>query len=179
MSGVEVTEISASDEARLRETIDDAWSASRNGIRPFAAQIVDTDGTVLARVINVVAQTNDPTAHAEVHAIRVAAMKIGRPDGLAGATLYASAEPCAMCAAAAHWAGLAKVIFGVGEERLRVLYGSTDILRPITMSCREVIASGGNVVSVVGPVLESEAAAPHVGFWTSASSEVSRSERMS
>ena len=151
---------------RLRETIADAQAAGRQGAWPFAAQVVGRDG-VLARVVNAVFATGDPTAHAEVHALREAARRVGRWDGLVGATLYASAEPCAMCAAAIHWAGIGRLVFGVGEPRLRRLYGPRPPFRPLTLSCRQVLASGGADIEVQGPLIEDEAAQPHLAFWRS------------
>ena len=151
---------SADDLLRLRETIADAQAAAEHGAWPFAAQIVGPAG-VLARVVNAVFATSDPTAHAEVHAVREAARQTGRGDGLKGATLYASAEPCAMCAAAIHWAGIGRLVFGVGEPRLR----QQPPFRPLTLSCRQVLDSGGSGIEVHGPLIEEEAARPHLAFW--------------
>ncbi len=77
---------------------------------PFGAVIVDSGGQVVAAACNAVISTNDPTAHAEVQAIRSATSKLGRYD-LTGLTIYASAEPCPMCMAAIYWARLARVVY--------------------------------------------------------------------
>jgi tRNA(Arg) A34 adenosine deaminase TadA len=77
---------------------------------PFGAVVVK-DGQVLAEGWNQVTSTNDPTAHAEVVAIRRACTALGRFD-LRGAVLYTSCEPCPMCLAAAYWARLDAVVFG-------------------------------------------------------------------
>jgi tRNA(Arg) A34 adenosine deaminase TadA len=77
---------------------------------PFGAVIVK-DGLVVGRGFNRVTGTNDPTAHAEVVAIRQACRRL-RTFSLAGATLYASCEPCPMCLAAIHWARIERVWFG-------------------------------------------------------------------
>jgi guanine deaminase len=76
---------------------------------PFGAVIV-RDGRVLAEGWNEVTSTNDPTAHAEVVAIRRACREIG-DFSLAGATLYASCEPCPMCLASAYWARISRIVF--------------------------------------------------------------------
>lgn len=76
---------------------------------PFGALVV-RDGAVLAEGWNEVTSTNDPTAHAEVVAIRRACAALG-DFSLAGATLYASCEPCPMCLAAAYWARIRRIVF--------------------------------------------------------------------
>jgi len=80
---------------------------------PFAALIVK-DGRVLAEGTNRVTATNDPTAHAEVVAIREACRKLGSFQ-LAGCELYTTCEPCPMCLGAIYWARLAKVFYGCVE----------------------------------------------------------------
>ncbi len=76
---------------------------------PFGAVIV-RDGRILAEGWNEVTSTNDPTAHAEVVAIRRACREIG-DFSLAGATLYASCEPCPMCLASAYWARIGRIVY--------------------------------------------------------------------
>jgi guanine deaminase len=80
-----------------------------DGGGPFGA-VVARGPDVVADGWNQVTSTNDPTAHAEVVAIRRAAKALGTFD-LSGCTLYASTEPCPMCFAAAHWARIDKIVF--------------------------------------------------------------------
>ena len=82
----------------LRETIGDSVAAAKEGIWPYSALIVGAEGLLLSRVTNSVVADGDPTAHAEIIAIREACRKHRGPAILAGATMYASVEPCAMCA---------------------------------------------------------------------------------
>ncbi len=77
---------------------------------PFGAVVV-RDGRIVAEAANSVTATNDPTAHAEVNAIRAAAKALGR-FSLDGCQLYSSCEPCPMCLAAAHWARMEAIYFG-------------------------------------------------------------------
>jgi len=96
-----------------------AIALSRRGMEggaggPFGAVVVK-DGEVIAEGWNQVTSTNDPTAHAEVVAIRRACAALGRFD-LRGATLYTSCEPCPMCLAAAYWARLDAVVFGNARD---------------------------------------------------------------
>jgi guanine deaminase len=76
---------------------------------PFGAVIVK-DGMVLARSANKVVPTNDPTAHAEVSAIRLACQELGT-FSLAGCEIYTSCEPCPMCLGAIYWARIDKVYY--------------------------------------------------------------------
>ncbi len=78
---------------------------------PFGAAIIDEKGEVLAVASNSVLHDNDPTAHAEVNAIRAACKKIGSYD-LSGCTLYTTAYPCPMCLSAIIWANIKQVYFG-------------------------------------------------------------------
>lgn len=83
----------------------------RKGQSPFGAVVVK-DGNVISKEHNHVWETTDPTAHAEITAIRKAAATIGDID-LQGCTIYTTCEPCPMCFAAIHWARIQKIIYGV------------------------------------------------------------------
>jgi tRNA(Arg) A34 adenosine deaminase TadA len=96
-----------------------AIALSRQGMEagaggPFGAVVV-LDGAVVGEGWNQVTSTNDPTAHAEIVAIRRACAALGRFD-LRGATLYTSCEPCPMCLAAAYWARLDAIVHGNARE---------------------------------------------------------------
>lgn len=82
---------------------------------PFAAVVVDGNGRILGRGVNRVLELHDPTAHAEVQAIRDASAAMGSPH-LHGLTLLASGEPCAMCYLSALYAGLSQVLFAVDRD---------------------------------------------------------------
>jgi guanine deaminase len=97
------------DETYMRMAIAKARKGLALGQSPFGACIV-RDRDVLACEHNVVWHTTDATAHAEVTAIR-AACKHVNDIKLTGATLYSTTEPCPMCFAAIHWAGIAKIVY--------------------------------------------------------------------
>jgi guanine deaminase len=82
----------------------------RNGGGPFGAVIVKS-GSILAEGVNRVTSTNDPTAHAEIMAIRAACSKLGAFE-LEGCEIYTSCEPCPMCLGAIYWARLARIYYG-------------------------------------------------------------------
>ena len=80
---------------------------------PFGA-VITRDGRVIARAHNQVVATNDPTAHAEVQAIRAASRALGTFD-LSGCVIHSTCEPCPMCFSAIHWARLDRLEFGASR----------------------------------------------------------------
>ena len=97
------------DKCFMRQAIDLSIENVANGGGPFGAVIV-RDGEVVATGVNRVTANNDPTAHAEVSAIRAACQKEGSFK-LEGCTIYTSCEPCPMCLSAIYWAGLSRICF--------------------------------------------------------------------
>jgi tRNA(Arg) A34 adenosine deaminase TadA len=81
---------------------------------PFGAVMVH-EGQVMGEGWNQVTRSNDPTAHAEIVAIRAAASKLGR-FSLQGCTLYTSCEPCPMCLAAAYWARIDRLVYAASRD---------------------------------------------------------------
>lgn len=144
----------------LRRAIALAAEARAAGQGAFGAAILHADSTILAEAGNATASSGDPTAHAELLAIRTAAARHGAAS-LAGATLYASTEPCAMCAAAAYLAGLGRVVFGLREADLPRARGAPLPWQPVQLPAAEVAARGRRPMLVEGPFLEDEAALPH------------------
>lgn len=90
-------------------------SAANVGGGPFGAVVADAEGVVVATGTNAVVATCDPTAHAEVVALRSAATALGRAD-LRGCVLYASCYPCPMCLVAAWWARVDRVAYAAEAE---------------------------------------------------------------
>lgn len=94
----------------LDQAFEDALQSVKNNIGgPFGAVIVK-DGKLIGRGVNMVISQKDPTAHAEIMAIRDACKNIGHFD-LAGASLYSTCEPCPMCLSAIYWANIQTVYF--------------------------------------------------------------------
>jgi guanine deaminase len=100
---------------RMKEVVDYSAEHVHGGGIPFTAFVVDAHGTVLGRGVNRVREHHDPTAHAEVEAIRDACRTAGTPH-LRGLTLLASGEPCAMCYLSALYAGIEQVYFAVDRN---------------------------------------------------------------
>jgi len=109
------TAMSQKDNKHLQRAIDLAAHHSRDGRHgPFGAVIVKED-EVVAEGWNGVVDDIDPTAHAEVQAIRAAAKKLNSHD-LSGCTIYASCEPCPMCLAAIYWARIDRVVYAATKD---------------------------------------------------------------
>ncbi|MPV48800.1 nucleoside deaminase [Pseudactinotalea sp. HY160] len=154
------------DLALLREAIALSQDARGRGRHPFAALVADRDGRVVSRRgNNSMPPGGDPTQHAELTAAADSVAHLG-PAELAGATLYTSAEPCAMCTGAIYWCGIGRIVYALSETRLLELTGDDPQNPTFALPCREVIAHGQRRIEVLGPLLEDEAAAAHVGFWT-------------
>src|SRR5262245_45487538 len=100
------------DEQFLRLSFAVARRSLTHGNHPFGCVVVDTDGRVLIEAENGYMPDHDGTAHAERLAATEACRTVSR-DVLATATLYSSAEPCAMCAGAIYWAGIGRVVYGL------------------------------------------------------------------
>ena len=141
---------------RIREAIAIARQASQKGNNPFGALLVGADGATLAVGENSQATDNQVLAHAEMNLLHNAAQQFDA-DVLDGATLYTSAEPCAMCTGALFWSGVGQLVFGLSSSRLHKIQNYSP--RMLVGSASDVLEGAGRHVGVVGPVLEDEAAA--------------------
>ena len=153
------------DEHFLRRSFDIARRAITHGNHPFGAILVDENRNVLIETENGYMPTHDGTAHAE-RLLATQACTTFSPDVLGRATLYSSAEPCAMCAGAIYWAGIGRLVYGLSEHRLRAITGNHPENPTLDLPCRQVFESGQRATEVVGPLLEDEAEALHAGVWT-------------
>lgn len=151
-----------SDANFIRQSMILAARAVQNGNHPFGALLV-LDLKVLLSAENTVITENDWTRHAELNLIRAAKREYDAKL-LAGGTLYASTEPCAMCAGAICKVGIRRVVFGCSAATLEnITGGGGGIL------ARRVFAAAEKPIEVVGPILEEQAAAIHRSFWRSKS----------
>jgi tRNA(Arg) A34 adenosine deaminase TadA len=148
----------------LRRSFEVARRAMTHGNHPFGAILVDASGKVLLEAENGYMPAHDGTAHAERLLASQACTTIDAAI-LRGATMYSSAEPCAMCAGAIYWAGIGRLVYALSEHRLRELTGNHPENPTLDLPCREVFGSGQRSTEVVGPLLEDEAAAVHAGVW--------------
>ena len=136
-------------EELMRLALDVAGMAPSTGDIPVGAIVINSDGVVIGKGFNEREANNDPTAHAEVIAIRNAASRLQK-SRLDGCTLIVTLEPCAMCAGAIAQSRISKVIYGAWDEKAGAVGSVWDVLR----DPRSIFK-----VEVVAGVLENECAA--------------------
>ena len=155
------------DERLLRDAFAAARKAREAGDHPFGAVLADGNGNVLRRQGNgYSAEGGDRTAHAERLLASWAAKNLSLED-LQHATLYSSAEPCAMCAGAIYWAGIGRVVFGQTERALKAQTGAHEENPTLDLPCHVVFEAGQRPTEVVGPMIADEAAQLQADFWSS------------
>jgi tRNA(Arg) A34 adenosine deaminase TadA len=164
MGGVSHLSPAELDEFFLRRSFDVARRALTHGNHPFGAILVDRNRNVLIEAENGYMPDHDGTAHAE-RLLATQACTTLDTDTLKSATLYSSAEPCAMCAGSIYWAGIGRLVYGLSEHRLRAVTGNHPENPTLDLPCRAVFRSGQRATEVVGPLLEDEAEALHAGVW--------------
>lgn len=161
-----------SDEHVLRRAIALSEAAVAVGGRPFGAVVTDALGQVIAEAKGLPSiEPRDWTAHSEMQALRAASAALSWND-LAGSTLYASGEPCPMCAAAIYWCNIRRLVYSVSEPAMRTLRAPYERAAGIAMRCEEVFARCDRRVEVVGPLIEEEGLAVHRRFWPNAREDV-------
>ncbi|BBZ36749.1 nucleoside deaminase [Mycolicibacterium confluentis] len=141
--------VSPTDEALIRAALEAARAAGPRDV-PIGAVIVDASGVELARAANAREELGDPTAHAEILALRAAAAVHGDGWRLEGATLAVTVEPCTMCAGALVMARVARVVFGAWEPKTGAVGSLWDVVRDRRLTHRPQVRGG---------VLERECAA--------------------
>jgi tRNA(adenine34) deaminase len=130
----------------VRLALLEAGAAGAHGDVPIGAVVVDADGTVIGRGANARERDGDPTAHAEVLALRSAAAALGGWR-LAGCTLAVTLEPCAMCAGAVTLSRIDRLVFGAWNSDAGAVGSLWDVVRDRRLNHRP---------EVVGGVLEDE-----------------------
>lgn len=143
------------DEDLIRAALAAAAQADPRDV-PIGAVIVAADGTVLARAANAREALGDPTAHAEIVAIRAAAALLGDGWRLIGATLAVTVEPCTMCAGALVMARVERLVFGAFEPKTGAVGSLWDVVRDRRLTHRPQVRGG---------VLADECAAPLEDFF--------------
>jgi tRNA(adenine34) deaminase len=106
-----------SDEAHMDRALALAQAAAEAGEAPIGCVIVDESGAVIAEGANAPIASHDPTAHAEIVALRAVAAKLGNYRLKPNLTLYVTLEPCAMCAGAISHARIARLVYGASDPK--------------------------------------------------------------
>lgn len=128
-------------DAWMSEALALARAAAEAGDVPVGAVVVDRAGTIVGRGRNDRAHAVDPTAHAEVEAIREAGERLGTAR-LDGCTLVVTLEPCLMCAGAALQARIPRIVFGAWDEKAGACGGRVDVVREGGLPHRVEVVAG-------------------------------------
>ena len=129
------------DESLIRAAIAAAGDAGPDDV-PIGAVVFGADGAELARAANAREALGDPTAHAEILALRAAARVCGDGWRLEGATLAVTVEPCTMCAGALVLARVARVVFGAWEPKTGAVGSLWDVVRDRRLPYRPEVRGG-------------------------------------
>lgn len=143
--------IAASDVAAMELALDQARLARDAGEIPIGAVVLDAEGEVIAAAHNAREARHDPTAHAEVLALRQAGQALGSWR-LTGCTLVVTVEPCPMCAGASVLARLDRVVFGAWNEEYGAAGSAWDLLRDRRLNHRPTVV-GGVLFEVCGTLV--------------------------
>nr|WP_237498738.1 MULTISPECIES: tRNA adenosine(34) deaminase TadA [unclassified Streptomyces] len=139
----------------MRRALAEADRAAATGDVPVGAVVLGPDGALLATGHNEREATGDPTAHAEVLALRRAAAALGEWR-LSGCTLVVTLEPCTMCAGALVQARVDRVVYGARDEKAGAAGSLWDVVRDRRLNHRPEVVAG---------VLEADCAAPLTAFF--------------
>ncbi|MGD9812488.1 MAG: nucleoside deaminase [Sphingobium sp.] len=148
------------DKQYLRQAISLAGAAVDSGKRPFGAVIVDDRGAVISAGCSTQQDDRDWTAHAEMNVLRAAGRRLSW-DELAKCTLYASSDPCPMCAGALYWSNVRRLVFGLNEMAMRPFRRDDPRIMGLSMTSREVLNRSPRPIEVIGPALIDEAIEPY------------------
>ena len=129
------------DEELIRRALEVAAAADARDV-PIGAVVFAADGTELACAANAREQLGDPTAHAEILALRAAAEVVCDGWRLGGATLAVTVEPCTMCAGAVVMARVARLVFGAWEPKTGAVGSLWDVVRDRRLTHRQEVRGG-------------------------------------
>jgi len=141
------------DEHFIRVALQAAATAGPRDV-PVGAAVFGADGTELARAVNAREALGDPTAHAEILALRAAAQVVGDGWRLEGATLAVTVEPCTMCAGAVVMARVARLVFGAWEPKTGAVGSLWDVVRDRRLTHRPEVRGGVLAAQCAAPLEE-------------------------
>jgi tRNA(adenine34) deaminase len=137
-----VTAVAEAIDAAMARALELAGAAQQWGDTPIGAVVLAPDGAVLAEAANEREKRGDPTAHAEVLALRAAAQAHGDGWRLEGATLVVTLEPCTMCAGASVLARVARVVYGADDPKAGAAGSLWDVIRDRRLNHRPEVTGG-------------------------------------
>ena len=130
------------DDAAMAEALHLAGQATDHGDVPVGAVVVDSDGVIIGRGWNQREVLADPTAHAELLALREAALVHGDGWRLTGCSLVVTLEPCTMCAGAAVLARVDRLVYGAPDDKAGAVGGLWDVVRDPRLAHRPEVVAG-------------------------------------
>jgi len=153
------TLLSPLDEQFLRRAIALSASAAAKGNMAFGALLADPDGNVLLEAENTTFTEKNALRHAETNLVEEALASL-TPEQIAGATLYTSCEPCAMCSGSMYWGGINRMLYAMSEHDLLDITGTNEHCPTMRgVGCRNILETGQRHIEVSGPHLVEEASA--------------------
>lgn len=140
-------------DAAFDRALTEAYAATAHGDIPVGAVLLDSEGTIVAVAHNERELTGDPTAHAEVLALRRGAVAVGEWR-LTDHTLVVTLEPCTMCAGAIVAARVARVVFGAYDPKAGAIASLFDVVRDSRLNHRPEVIGGIRAEECARPLLE-------------------------
>lgn len=126
------------------------------GNLPFGCILTGPDGAILIEGENTVVTEEDAIAHCEINLVHQLRGKYSA-DFLQQCTVYATTEPCPMCAGAIFWSGVGHLVYALSKESFHAIAGTNNPAHILNMKAGELLSRGGRAVTIEGPVMEQEA----------------------
>lgn len=142
----------------LRRTLELAELSLLEGNLPFGCLLADKEGNILLEAVNTVVTAKDPIGHCEINLVHALKDQFTAEE-LSECILYASTEPCPMCAAAVFWSGIGHIAFALGKDQYHEIAGTTNPAHIMDLKAQDLLQYGRRKVNVSGPLLEDEAKA--------------------
>jgi len=140
----------------LHTSLQIARRSQENGNLPFGCLLADKEGNILEEAENTVLSNQDSIAHCEINLVHKLAGKYDE-SYLQECTLYASTEPCPMCAGAIFWSGIGKLVFALSKNGYHAIAGTSKPAHIFDLSSEKLLQYGGRKIIVSGPLMEKEA----------------------
>ncbi len=140
----------------LHKAFEVAQRSIDKGNLPFGCILIGPDHEILLEGENTVVTANDAIGHCEINLVHQLSGKF-ELDFLQRCTVYATTEPCPMCAGAIFWSGIGKIVYALGKESFHHIARTQDPAHVLDMKAAELLQRGGRPVTILGPVMEEEA----------------------
>lgn len=142
----------------LRRTLELAELSLLEGNLPFGCLLADKEGNTLLEEVNTVITAKDPIGHCEINLVHTLKDQFTAEE-LSECMLYASTEPCPMCAAAVFWSGIGHIAFALDKDQYHEIAGTTHPAHIMDLKAQDLLQYGRRKVYIIGPLLEKEAIA--------------------